>query len=116
MIKVLTQSLASGVAVTIGFFFLTFASFFLVTGHGTAPWITDLMLKLCEVPITLFGLPKDSLLGAGALFWGTIAFVGTFIALSTVKVIEPHPKLREAARNLLRTLLFLAVLALVFMV
>lgn len=116
MIKVLAKSIATGVAVTIGFLFLTFASFFLVTGHGTAPWITHLMLKLSEVPITLFGLSKDSLLVVSPPFWGTIAFVSTFIVLSAVKAIEPHPKMREAARTLLRTSLFLAVLAMVFMV
>lgn len=70
MNKTLELSVATGGAVTIGFFLLTFASLFMVGGDGTAPWITHLMLKLGEVPITMFGVRKDSLLVVSPLFWG----------------------------------------------
>jgi hypothetical protein len=70
MNKTLELSVATGGAVTIGFFLLTFASLFMVGGDGTAPWITHLMLKLGEVPITMFGFRKDSLLVVSPLFLG----------------------------------------------
>lgn len=115
MNKTLELSVATGGAVTIGFFLLTFASLFMVGGDGTAPWITHLMLKLGEVPITMFGFRKDSLLVVSPLFWGGTAFVSAFLVLGTVRAIQPHPQMRSVASVLLRTLLVLAVLAMVFL-
>jgi hypothetical protein len=116
MNKTLELSVTTGGVVTIGFFLLTFASLFMVGGDGTAPWITHLMLKLGEVPTTMFGLPKSSLLIVSPLFWGAIAFISALLVLSTVSAIQPHPKMRSVASTLLRTLLVLAILAMVFLV
>lgn len=116
MNKTLELSVTTGGAVTIGVFFLTFASLFMVGGDGTAPWVTHLMLKLGEVPTRLFGFPKTSLLVVSPLFWGAIAFISAFLVLSTVSAIQPHPRLRSLASVLLRTLLVFAVLAMVFLV
>lgn len=80
IMKNFERSLAAGSTVGFVFLVLSFSSIFMVTGDGSAPKFTHIMLALNEFPFKIAGIrAPTAMLFIAAAFWGLLTALTVFI-------------------------------------
>ena len=79
--KIFLTAVFFGGAVAAVFFVFSVATIFMVSGDGTAPFITHLALWLIEIPVNLLGLQIKGAVLYASVFWGVISAAVAFAYL-----------------------------------
>lgn len=74
-------ALAVGAGTGMAFVLVFVGAIMMVMGDGTAPAATHLMLSLADIPRTVLGTSRDSMLVVAAFFWGGCAAVAAYVFL-----------------------------------
>lgn len=74
-------ALAIGAGTGLAFCLVFVGAILMVMGDGTAPPLTHVMLSLADIPRSLLGTSRDSMLIVAAFFWGGCAAAIAYVFL-----------------------------------